>query len=105
MKIIHLNNDNFKEAVSQKGKKVVVDFWAEWCNPCRMFGPIFEKTAENYQDENVVFCKANVDEAKDAAMEFDVMSIPTVALFQDGKVIRQKVGVMNEKALHDFIQE
>ena len=104
MSLIHCTDDDFKKTIEAKGKKIVVDFWAEWCSPCRMFGPVFEKAAEDYPGDDVIFCKVNVDEAKETAAEHEIMSIPTVALFENGRLVRQKVGVMNEKALHDFIK-
>ena len=70
---------------------VFVDFWAEWCGPCRMVSPVVEELANDY-DGKVKFVKVNVDEATDLATEFNVLSIPTISLFKDGKVTETTVG-------------
>ena len=72
MSLIHCTDDDFKKTIEAKGKKVIVDFWAEWCSPCRMFGPVFEKAAEDYPGDDVIFCKVNVDEAKETAAEHEI---------------------------------
>ena len=92
-KIIHLTDDSFDTDVLKADGAILVDFWAEWCGPCKMFGPIFEDVAN--QQEGVVFAKLNVDEQEDLARQYKVMSIPTVIVFQKG----QRLGRAFSRAL------
>ncbi len=93
MSVLHLNPQNFDETL--KGDKpVLVDFWAEWCAPCRMFGPIFEKAAEKLANE-AIFAKVNVDESEALALKYSVMSIPTVILFKNGEESARKTGALS----------
>ncbi|MGE4276241.1 MAG: thioredoxin [Lawsonibacter sp.] len=88
----HFNQASFDQALSE-GKLMMVDFWADWCGPCRMLGPVIEDLAGQY-GEKVVVGKVNVDEEQELAIRYGVMSIPTVIFFKDGKEIERKVGVM-----------
>ncbi|MBQ9072837.1 MAG: thioredoxin [Bacilli bacterium] len=102
MKVIHIKN-NFKEEVSNYKGISIVDFWAQWCGPCKMFGPIFETVSEKYED--IKFCKLNVDEDnEDISRQYGVMSIPTVILFKDGKEINRNIGFMDEDSLINFLE-
>lgn len=95
---------NFKEEVIDNKGITIVDFWAPWCGPCKMFGPIFEGAKENY--DNIKFCKFNVDEDKNnVSKDFGVMSIPTVIAFKDGKEIKRNIGFMTEDNLNEFLEE
>ncbi len=95
---------NFKEEVIGNKGITIVDFWAPWCGPCKMFGPIFENAKEKYN--NIKFCKFNVDEdTDDISKDFGVMSIPTIILFKDGKEIKRNIGFMNEDDLNTFLEE
>ena len=96
--MLHFTKDGFDEALSQ-GKLMMVDFWASWCGPCRMLGPVIEQLDNQYPD--VVVGKVNVDDEQELAMRYGVMSIPTVIFFKDGKEIDRKVGVMPPEA---FVQ-
>lgn len=87
-----VTDQNFKEEVIDHKGVVLVDMWAPWCGPCQMLGPIIEQVAVDVADKAKV-CKLNVDENPETAMEHQVMSIPTVILFKDGKVIDQFIGV------------
>ena len=89
--MLHFTKDGFDKALSQ-GKLMMVDFWASWCGPCRMLGPVIEQLDNQYPD--VVVGKVNVDDEQELAMRYGVMSIPTVIFFKDGKEIDRKVGVM-----------
>lgn len=101
--MININN-NFKEEVTNNPGLTIVDFWAPWCGPCKMFGPIFENVS-NIKNE-VKFCKINVDEdSENISKEYGVMSIPTVILFKDGKEIKRNIGFMDEDSLIEFIGE
>ena len=93
MSVLHLNHQNFDEAL-KSDKPVLVDFWAEWCAPCRMFGPIFEKAAEKL-DITAVFAKVNVDESETLALKYSVMSIPTVILFKNGAEVARRTGALS----------
>lgn len=91
------------EVINNKGI-TIVDFWAPWCGPCKMFGPIFENAKENFED--VKFCKFNVDEDNNnISRDFGVMSIPTIVVFKDGKEIKRNIGFMNEEDLNSFLEE
>jgi len=88
--IKHLNNEQW-QALEKDPKPTFVDFWAEWCAPCRAMEPAFEKLAENYAGQ-FNFAKVNVDEAPELAGKFGIRSIPTLILFKDGKIAEQLVG-------------
>lgn len=97
--MIHFNQETFDRAL-EEGRLMMVDFWAEWCGPCRMLGPVIESLAEQYEDKAVIG-KVNTDEEPELAMRYTVTGIPTVIFFKDGKEIDRKVGVMPPDA---FIQ-
>jgi thioredoxin 1 len=82
---------NFDDVITQATKPVLVDFWASWCGPCRMLSPIVEELADEMADVMQV-CKVNVEDNQDLAMRFQVMSIPTLILFKDGKPVHTMVG-------------
>ena len=88
----HFNKESFDAALAE-GKLMMVDFWAEWCGPCRMLAPMVDKLAAQYEGKAVVG-KVNVDEEQELAIRYGVMSIPTVIFFKDGKEIDRKVGAM-----------
>ena len=91
-----VNIQEFDELVSTSAVPVVVDFWAPWCGPCRMVGPVLEQLAADHPDK-VTVVKVNVDENAELAGRFAVMSIPTVIMFKDGQVEKQLVGARGQK--------
>lgn len=88
--VLHLTNENFNETISSG--TCLVDFWADWCGPCRMVGPVIEALAAKY-DGKAKICKVNVDEEEDLALRFGIMTIPTIMVFKDGKEINKRIGV------------
>lgn len=99
MSVIHLENENFNDVISNG--KVVVDFFATWCGPCKMLGPVFEKVSDEVND--VKFVKLDVDKFNDIARQYGVMSVPTLILFENGKEVKKEIGFMSEDKLKDFI--
>jgi len=94
----NVNDKNFKQEVLESNISVLVDFWAEWCMPCRMVAPTVEAIAKKYKGKLKV-CKVNVDEAPNTSSEYGIMSIPTLAFFKNGKVVDKVVGVVSESEL------
>ena len=95
---------NFDTEVLQSAEPVVVDFWAEWCQPCKMLTPVLDKMSQKYAGRLRVV-KCNVDENQDIAMKYGVMSIPNLIFYMDGQVVNQAVGYMNESQLSTKIDE
>ena len=90
MAVVTITKENFEQEVLQSAKPVLLDFWASWCGPCRMLSPVVDEVAEERTDVKVG--KVNVDEQPELAGEFGVMSIPTLLVFEQGKLVRQAVG-------------
>ena len=104
MVIIHIDTvESFKKETEGEDKVVILDFWAPWCGPCRMLGPIFEEISDDYSD--VVFAKVNVDEAQELAGQFNIMSIPTLLIVKGGEVVDQQMGALSKEQLKDFINK
>ncbi len=90
MAAINITKENFEQEVLQSDRPVLVDFWASWCGPCRMVGPIVEEIADECPQYKVV--KINVDEQQELAIRFGVMSIPTLLVFKGGELVKQSIG-------------
>ena len=101
MSVLNINNVNFNEEVMNSDKPVLLDFWAPWCGPCRMVGPIVEEIAEERVD--VKLGKVNVDEQPELARQFGVMSIPTLVVIKDGKVVNQSVGMRPKNQILEML--
>ena len=101
--MIHFNKETFDKTLAE-GKLVMVDFWAEWCGPCQMLGPVIESLAEKYEGRAVIG-KVNTDEEPDLAMSFQISGIPTVIFFKDGKEIDRLVGVMPPDAFIPVLEQ
>ena len=95
--VMDLDSSNFHDAVSQNNL-LLVDFWAEWCGPCKSMHPIFSRMAKKY--DQVRFARVNVDNSQDVAKKFNVQSIPTLIMFKNGQVAQQMVGAIGEPGIH-----
>lgn len=100
--MINLTNENFEKEVISSKKPILVDFWASWCGPCQMIAPIVEEIS-NELSERIEVGKINVDEQPEIAIKYDVMSIPTLILFKDGKVVNTISGYHSKEEILDFI--
>ena len=101
MAVIKLTHENFEEVAKNSTVPVVIDFWAPWCGPCRMLGPVIDEIAKEKSDIKV--CKVNVDEEEELAKMFGVMSIPTVVLMEGGEVVRTSIGFKPKAEMLAFI--
>ena len=101
---VNLNKSNFENEVLKDEKIVLVDFWATWCGPCRMVGPVIESLAEEYEGKTSV-CKLNVDENPDLATEYKIMSIPTVMIMKNGEIVDKAVGVRTREEYQNMIEK
>jgi thioredoxin len=100
--LVHTNDSNFDADVIKSEKPALVDFWAEWCGPCKMIAPFLDEAATEYADKMSVV-KLNVDESPNIAAKFGIRSIPTLMLFKDGAVQAQKVGAFSKSQLTEFL--
>ena len=102
MAVINLTRDNFEAEVTEFKGTVLVDFWASWCMPCKVLSPVVDEVAEEVTSAKVA--KVNVDEQQSLAARFNVMSIPTLIVFKDGKEVRRSVGVMPKEAVKELVK-
>lgn len=95
--VIELNNSNFDSIISSD-KPTLVDFWAEWCGPCKMMHPVFERLAKKYP--SIKFARVNVDQNQDISMRFGVQAIPTFIMFRSGQILDRMMGAVGEPGIH-----
>ena len=103
MSVLKLSSTNFSNEVTSSEKPVLIDFWASWCGPCKMMSPIVDQIAE--ETDTVKICKVNVDDEPELAQTFGIMSIPTLVVMKDGKVVNQSVGVKSKDSIMNMIEE
>lgn len=96
---------NFNEEVLRAKEPVFVDFWAPWCGPCQMMGPIIEELSKEFEGKNIKIGKCNVDENGDIAMQYNIMSIPSFLVFKDGKPVDQVVGGVQKEKLKEMMEK
>ena len=104
-KAVEITDDNFTEAIEDRPGLALVDFWAEWCGPCRMIAPIVEELAEDYDEEDLLVGKLDVDTNQEAVIRFAVRSIPSILFFKDGQHVDTVVGMVSRSTLEGKIQE
>lgn len=97
------NEENFQNEVLNSDKITIVDFYADWCGPCKMMSPVIDKIAEE-NAETIKVGKVNVDESQDLAMKYNVMSIPTILIFKDGNILKTFIGVTSKQEIEEFIK-
>ena len=100
--VLEITSENFEKEVLQSDKKVLIDFYADWCGPCKMLSPIIEEVSG--EETNVKFVELNIDEAEDIAIEYQVMSIPTLVVIENGKEVNRSVGLIDKEQVKDLIK-
>lgn len=103
MKNLKITSQDFEKEVLQNEKEVLIDFYADWCGPCKMLAPIIEEIAK--ENEKVKVVKINVDESEDLAMKYQVMSIPTLIIMKKGKIIKRTVGLVEKDEILNMINK
>lgn len=103
MAVVEITKDNFEHTVLKADKPVLVDFWAEWCGPCQMMGPIVGEVAEERND--IIIGKLNVDTQPEIALRYNVMSIPTLILFENGEEAQKSIGLISKEELLELINK
>ena len=99
-----VTSEQWKQQVLNSDKPVFVDFWAEWCGPCRMVSPIVEELSKEYEGK-VNFVKVNVDQNRDLASKYNIFSIPTLAIFRNGEVVAQAAGASSKESIRNYIDK
>ncbi|MCB1747786.1 MAG: thioredoxin TrxA [Gammaproteobacteria bacterium] len=100
--LIHVTDDSFDADVLQSDKPVLVDYWAEWCGPCKMIAPILEEVSGDYQDK-LTIAKLDVDQNQATSMKYGIRGIPTLMLFKEGNIVATHVGALSKSQLTAFI--
>ena len=104
MSTIKISDDTFEKSVNNKEKPILVDFWAEWCGPCKQIGPILEEISNEYNDK-ITIGKLDVDENPETPGKYQIRGIPTMLLFKNGELIDTKVGMSSKNDLTDWIDK
>ncbi len=97
MEILHITKENFQAEVMESEKTVLLDFWATWCGPCRMIAPVLEEVAQEREDVKV--CKIDVDKEPELAQQFQIMSIPTLIVMEQGRIVNKALGAMPKNSV------
>ena len=103
--IIQITSSNFEEIVLNSNKTVLIDFYADWCPPCKKLSPIIEEVASENTDENLVFARINIDDEQNLAAQYGIQPIPTLVLLKSGKEVDRRVGYMEKTDVKDFINK
>ena len=101
MAVVNVTKDNFEKEILKAEQTVLVDFWAGWCGPCKMFGPIVDQVAQEHPEIKV--CKIDIDEQTELAVQYKVMNIPTLLVFKNGEVSNQSVGVISKSEILELL--
>lgn len=101
MALVNVTKDNFEEEILKAEQTVLVDFWAGWCGPCKMLGPIVDQVAQEHPEIKV--CKIDIDEQTELAVQYKVMNIPTLLVFKNGEVANQSVGVISKSEILELL--
>ena len=101
MSVLHITKENFEQEVLRSDKPVLLDFFAHWCGPCRMVGPIVEEIAQ--ENEHIKVCKVDVDAEPELASQFQVYSIPSLVVMKDGQVVRQSLGAQPKAKIMELL--
>lgn len=99
-----LNDSNFLEVIKETKTPILVDFWADWCRPCKMMNPVLEELEKEIGEEALI-CKVDIESAKEIAMSFGIRSIPTFLFFKDGEIYSREVGMVDKKVLKKKLKE
>ncbi len=102
--VLHVDQTQFNQVVLQSDVPVLVDFYADWCGPCRALAPIVDEVADSFQGQ-VTFSKLNIDDNPNVTAKYGVMSIPTLILFKDGKAVERLVGLVPKERLEEFVKK
>ena len=102
MAVVHITKENFENEVLNSEVPVLVDFWATWCGPCQMLGPIIDEVADEVTDAKI--CKINVDEQQELAVRYSVMTIPTLIVFDKGEVVKKSSGFIPKAEVLDLLK-
>ena len=102
MEVLKVTSSNFEEEVLKSEKTVLIDFYAEWCGPCKMLSPVVDAVAK--ENENIKVVKVNVDDEQDLAMKYQIMSIPTLVVIKNGEVVNKSVGLISKSEILDLIK-